>query len=102
MWEQGVLRAIGLTQSQNLKVFFYEAFCIVASSFICGIATGLFSIFLIGSLFAQIAELPRNLNIPKGSVIFTLVVMSVATYIAVKTPTSLTKMKPIASILKGN
>ena len=45
-WEQGVLRAIGLSKAQSKRVFLYEAFCVVVTSLVTGIIVGLFGTLL--------------------------------------------------------
>ena len=51
-WESGVLRAMGLTKDENIRIYYYEATCIVISSFATGITIGLASTALVSSLFA--------------------------------------------------
>lgn len=41
IWELGVLRAVGLTQSQSKRIFMYEAFTVILSSLLLGIVIGL-------------------------------------------------------------
>lgn len=87
-WEQGVLRAMGLTQSQSKRIFYYEAICIVSAAFTTGIATGTFATFVTAGLFSQLLELPRSVEIASTELIATFFVIGGATYIAVYIPAS--------------
>ena len=99
-WEQGVLRAIGLTKVQSKKLFFYEAFCIVSSSFIAGILVGLFATLLTSASFAQLTQLPRRTIVPYAQVGFILLIIVVATYTAVTVPANSMNKKQVASQIK--
>lgn len=100
-WESGCLRAIGLTKVQNNRIFYYEATCIVTSSFIVGIAGGLMTTVLIAALWAQLTEMPRSTVIPFAPIGFMLLIISFATFLAVKLPTRKMNAKQISSVLRG-
>ena len=92
---------MGLTKGQNDLIFFYEATCIVVSSFLTGISTGLLTTLLIAGLFSQLAELPRNTVIPHKEILFMLVVITFSTFLAVRIPAAQMNNKQISSVLKG-
>jgi hypothetical protein len=52
-WEFGVLRAIGLSSSQVIRIYVYEALCIIISSLVLGSATGIGAYFGIESFQFQ-------------------------------------------------
>ena len=100
-WEQGVLRAIGLTKVQSKKLFFYEAFCIIVTSFVAGICVGLFATYLTAISFAQLLTLPRRVYIPVPQISFMFVVVIVATFIAVRVPSNRMNRKQVAIQIRG-
>ena len=100
-WESGVLRAMGLTKAQNNRIFFYEATCIVISSFGTGISVGIFSTLLISANFAQMFEMPLETLVPYSEVIFMMLIISVATFMAVRIPSNAMNTKQISQVLKG-
>ena len=100
-WEQGVLRSIGLTKTENNAIFYYEATTIVVASFVTGIVIGLLSVVLLAALFAQIVESPFSMVVPYAEISFILVICSVATILAVRIPAMALNSKQISSVLKG-
>ena len=60
-WEQGCLRAIGITEKQSKKIFLYEAFCIVIAALITGISLGIAGTLLAVSLSSTLTDLPFSL-----------------------------------------
>lgn len=100
-WEQGVLRSIGLTQSQGNKIFFYEAATIVISSIITGITIGMMVVMLIAGLYAQLVESPRNTVVPQFEIGLIVAICLLATYVAVRVPAVALNKKHISAILKG-
>ena len=100
-WEQGVLRAIGLTETQGKKIFYYETICIITTSFAAGISVGMFATLLTSALFSMMTELPLSTVIPGTLLIFILIVIAVATFIAVCIPLGNLHRKQISRVLKG-
>ena len=49
IWEYGVLRSMGLTQSEGCRIYQYEAFMIVISSLILGTCVGVLTSVLIAT-----------------------------------------------------
>lgn len=82
--EQGVLRAIGLDIGQSNRIFLYEAFSVVSTACIAGIVVGLFATWMTASLFSVMTELPRTSVIMWNHILFLIVVISIATYLAVR------------------
>ena len=65
LWEFGVLRAIGLTQSQSRRVFMYEAFAVILSALVLGIIVGLSIAFTLTAQFYLFIELPFKLAVSR-------------------------------------
>ena len=59
VWEYGVLRSMGLTQAEGKRIYLYEAFTIVVSASILGLAVGCITSLLISSQFFMFIEMPR-------------------------------------------
>mmetsp|Transcript_56701 Transcript_56701/g.139396 ORF Transcript_56701/g.139396 Transcript_56701/m.139396 type:complete len:178 (+) Transcript_56701:526-1059(+) len=100
-WEFGVLRALGLTAAQVLRVYIYEAMCLVGSSLVLGTAIGLLQALTLTLQFNLFTELPFVFDFPY--LIFSLVLaMSVLVALAGSYfPTRAFAKKAIASALKG-
>ena len=63
VWELGVLRAIGLNADQSRRVFMYEAFSVILSSLLLGIAVGLVVSITLTAQFYLFIELPFKLAV---------------------------------------
>lgn len=96
-----MLRSIGLTKTENNRVFYYEATTIVVVSFISGILIGLFAVLLLAALFGQITEFPLEMVVPGAEILFILFICSVATILAVKIPAMSLNNKQISSVLRS-
>ena len=92
---------MGLNKEQNNLIFFYEATCIVVSSFLTGISAGLITTVLIAGLFAQLTETTRNTVVPHTVILFMLCIIALATFMAVRIPAAQMNNKQISSVLKG-
>ena len=71
------------------------------SSFGTGISVGLFSTLLISANFAQMFEMPLETLLPYTEVIFMMLIISVATFMAVRIPSNMMNTKQISQVLKG-
>ena len=100
-YEQGVLRAIGLTQEQSKRLFYYEAFCIVLTAFISGIFVGLIANLFVSATFGELIEIPLLFIVPWVHILFILLVIAVSTYIAVRIPANEVNKRQISQVLKG-
>lgn len=101
IWEYGVLRSMGLTESEGRRVFMYEAFMIVVAATILGIASGTACALLISNQFFMFIEMPSYLEFPYVSLGMMLGIAGVTTWIAVYRPVRLVNRKQIATVLKG-
>ena len=81
-----MLRAIGLTQDQSKRLFYYEAFCIVLIAFLSGIFVGLVANLFVSATFGELIEIPLLFIVPWVHIFFILLVIAISTYIAVRIP----------------
>lgn len=100
-YEQGVLRAVGLTKEQSTSIFYYEATSIVVASMLTGTAAGMLTALLISSLFAEFVETERHTIIPVQEICFTLGIIILGTYLAVRLPAREINQRQVSSVLKG-
>lgn len=100
-WEFGVLRAVGMSVSQLIRAYIYEALCLVISAFICGTTTGMTIALTLTAQFNIFLETPFEFAFPYwlvGSLAaMALVVAVLGSYI----PARVLRKKDIALVLKG-
>lgn len=100
-WEFGVLRALGLTAPQVIRVYLYEALALVFSSIIIGFVSGSFISTTLAMEANLFSEYPFRFEFPY-SVFFTVIGLSLAvTLLASYLPARVLLKKRIASALKG-
>lgn len=112
LWELGVLRAIGMTNDEILKITIYESLANNLSSIILGFLAGLIISISIVAQFLLYLELPFQLIVSSPSLLI-IVQLPYKTFIAVSFMSVLTQAlgsyfatrtlfnKKIANILKG-
>lgn len=100
-WEFGVLRSMGLTSLQVIRLYIYEASCIIVASLILGSFVGLavaVTLTLQANLFS---ELPFRMEFPTF-LFCSIVIMSVVTaFLSSYLPAKALGAKRIAGVLKG-
>jgi ABC-type antimicrobial peptide transport system permease subunit len=100
-WEFGVLRAIGLSAFQVIRLYIYEASCIIISSVILGSSVGLLVAITLTLQADLFSELPFRMEFPVF-LFSSLVVMSTITaLLSSYIPARALGAKKIASVLKG-
>jgi ABC-type antimicrobial peptide transport system permease subunit len=100
-WEFGVLRAVGLTAAQVIRVYVYEAIALISSSLLLGTLIGMAQALTLTLQFNLFTELPFTFDFPYPLFIV-VVVMSVAVAVLGSyLPALKFKRKRIASVLKG-
>jgi ABC-type antimicrobial peptide transport system permease subunit len=100
-WEFGVLRAVGLTSAQVIRVYVYEAAALITSSLLLGTLIGMAQALTLTLQFNLFTELPFKMDFP---VVLFVVVVSMSFIVAVAGsyfPARKFKRKPIATVLKG-
>ena len=63
-WEFGVLRSMGLTKSEGLRIYMYEAYVVVVSAAILGVTVGFVTASAVAVQFYSFIELPVVLTFP--------------------------------------
>ena len=101
-WEYGVLRSMGLTKSEGLRMHMYEAYVVVISAAILGVIVGFVTAAAVAVQFYSIIELPIVLEFPW--VLFGLMIgLSLITvFFAVYAPVTQINGRCISSVLKGS
>lgn len=86
VWEYGVLRSMGVTKAEGTRIFMYEAFLVIISAAIIGLAIGTIVACLVTAQFYMFLELPFSLQFPMLLVMILLLTALVTTYFAVAFP----------------
>lgn len=100
-WEFGVLRAVGLSGAQVIRVYIYEALCVVASAALLGSVIGALIALTLTLQSTLFTEMPFVFNFP--TVLF-FSVMIMALFVAVfgsYLPADKLRQKQIAIALRG-
>ena len=63
-WEFGVLRSMGLTQREGLRIYLYEAYVVVITACILGVVVGFVTASAVAIQFYAFIELPVVLQFP--------------------------------------
>ena len=74
-WELGVLRALGLTRWQVIRIYIYEAVALVVASVVGGMAVGLAIGAAVVGQFSIFTEMPFEFELP---VLYILLIIVVA------------------------
>lgn len=101
VWEFGVLRAIGLTAAQTIRIYIYEAFSIILSSILLGSFIGLFVSVTFSLQVNAFTELPLIMGFPTVLFILVFVMASVVAFLGSYIPARMLKKKKISHVLKG-
>lgn len=100
-WEFGVLRAIGLTSATVIRMYVYEALCLILSSVFIGSTIGMAVSVTLTMQFNVFTELPFSFDFPYF-LFFSVLAMSIAVAIGGSyLPASAIKKKDIAIALKN-
>ena len=63
-WEYGVLRAMGLTKGEGLRIFLYEQYAVVISAALLGAVSGILTAAAVAVQFYSFVELPIVIEVP--------------------------------------
>jgi len=100
-WEFGVLRALGLNASRVVRMYIYEAMCIILSSVILGGSIGLLISVTLTLQFLLFTELEFVFNFPY-TLFFSVLGMSLlVSILGSYLPSRIVMKKPIAIALKN-
>ena len=100
-WEYGVLRSMGLTSAEGLRMYLYEAYIVVICAAILGILVGFVTATAVAVQFYSFIELPVKLNFPW--ILFGIMIgLSLITvFFAVYMPVKQINRQQISSTLRG-
>ena len=89
IWEYGVLRSMGLTKREGLRIFIYESYIVVGSAAMLGTLVGFVTSAAVAVQFYSILEMPIELTFPY--ILFSIMIgLSLVTvFIAIYTPVSM-------------
>jgi putative ABC transport system permease protein len=101
LWELGVLRALGLSSAQLLRVAVYEALASTLAAVALGAAAGLAVAATLSAQSALFTELPVRLAVPWGLVLASLAAALAAAALGAYRPVRAAACGTIARIIKG-
>merc|ERR1719272_2838637 len=64
IWEYGVLRSMGLTKAEGMRIFVYEAYIVVISAAFLGTINGVITAAAVAVQFYSFIELPVDIEFP--------------------------------------
>ena len=98
--EIGIMRALGLTRMQMVRVFAEEAFILVITATIMGMVSGMIVGYLLTSQMSTLQGLPADLYFPWILVVVMFSVAIVTSIISALSPILTLTTKPIVMIIK--
>ncbi|KAH7824137.1 putative DUF214 family protein [Monocercomonoides exilis] len=98
--EIGIMRALGLTRFQLVRVFVEEAFILVITATVMGMISGMVVGYLIISQMGSLQGLPTPLYFPWEMVVIMIAMAVVTSILAALEPSLSIMKKPIVSIIK--
>ena len=99
--EYAIVRAIGITKTDGLKIFLYQAVSIVLSALVIGFILGYLLQQITEKLFRTIVEQKMVRKFPVDIAIITAFICVCTSYISVRIPIYELNKLSIASVLKG-
>ena len=100
-WEFGVLRSMGLTQTEGMRIYMYEAYVVVITAAILGVSVGFVTASAVAIQFYSFIELPTVLEFPW--ILFGIMIgLSLVTvFFAVYAPVKQINNASISRVLRG-
>ena len=86
IWEYGVLRSMGITMDEGMRIQMYEAYIVITSAAILGTLVGFAVSLAIAKQFYMFIELPVVVDFPTSLLIGLLVISLITTWFAVWIP----------------
>ena len=100
-WEFGVLRAVGLTAAQAMRVYVYEAFSLITASLLLGTLIGTLQAMTLTLQFNLFTELPFQMDFPYQLFLVVVVLSFTVAIVGSLYPAKKISKKRIATVLKG-
>jgi len=101
IWEYGVLRSMGLTKAEGMRIFVYEAYIVVISAAFLGTINGVITAAAVAVQFYSFIELPVDIEFPWVLFGFMIGLSLLTVMVAVCAPVSAVNKRQIANVLKG-
>lgn len=102
IWEYGVLRSMGLTKGEGMRIYIYEAYIVVISAAILGTIVGFVTAMAVAVQFYSFIELPVVIDFPWVLFGCMIGLSLITVLLAVCMPVAAVNRRQIASVLKGN
>ena len=99
-WEVGVLRALGMREAAVLRLYVYEALCLVLSAFTLGTGVGIIVATVMTLQANGLLDMPLHFGFPYGLVAFTLVMALTAAVVGCRRAAVVIEGRPIVAILR--
>lgn len=100
-WEVGVLRSIGVSSSQVIRVYIYEALAVVITAVGLGTVVGIVVSVVLTLQFNLFLELPFQLYFPTALFVVVLILSLVLSAVGSYIPASQYARKSVANVLRG-
>ncbi|KAI9140455.1 FtsX-like permease family-domain-containing protein [Paraphysoderma sedebokerense] len=100
-WEFGVLRAIGLNAGAVVRIYIYEALCIILATIVIGTAIGIITAITLSLQFNLFTEMPFSFSFPTYLFIFVVGMSLLVSVLGSYFPAREFRKKQIAIALKG-
>lgn len=100
-WEFGVLRSLGLSAAQVMRIYVYESSALIFSALLLGTAVGVLQALTLTLQFALFTELPITLDLPYELFAVVVALSCAVAWAGSYWPTRKIARKRIASVLKG-
>ena len=85
-WEFGVLRSMGLTKDQGMRIYMYEAYVVVITATFMGVTVGFVTASAVAVQFYSFIELPVVLEFPWALFAIMLSLSLITVFFAVYAP----------------
>ena len=101
-WEFGVLRSMGLTKSEGLRIYMYEAYIVVITAAALGILVGFVTSTAVAVQFYAFIELPTVLEFPWTLFIVMITLSMITVFLAVLAPVTQINRQSVSTTLRGS
>mmetsp|Transcript_5996 Transcript_5996/g.8118 ORF Transcript_5996/g.8118 Transcript_5996/m.8118 type:complete len:112 (-) Transcript_5996:76-411(-) len=100
-WEFGVLRSMGLTRAEGLRIYLYEAYVVVICSAALGVLVGFITATAVAVQFYSFIELPVVIKFPWILFAIMMGTSLVTVFFAVYAPVRQINSRQISVVLRG-
>ena len=101
-WEFGVLRSMGLTKNEGLRIYMYEAYIVVITAAALGILVGFVTSTAVAVQFYSFIELPTVLEFPWTLFTVMITLSMITVFLAVLAPVTQINRQSVSTTLRGS